>query len=158
MENRIEAELSGEDLSAVITAIGTIREKMPFLVRLTVEEKKSMVMMDDGRSPFTQKAIGYAGSEGALNPNDTLLGMAQKDISLYTTLGTVEREVNRLAEMVRDTRMLAGAEAYETARVIYKMAKIAASMNVPGTQTIVEDLGKLYKEQGKQSQDETTGE
>lgn len=46
------------------------------------------------------------------------------------------------------TRMLAGAELYEFARVVYKMAKISASLGTPGTQSIVEDLGKLYAYNG----------
>lgn len=157
MENRINTELSAEDINAVLQAVTTIREKLPFLVKLTADEKKSLVMMDDGRAPFTGKAIDYAAREPALNPNVTLLGEAQKDFGLYETLGTVGRELNRLAEMVNDTRMLAGAEAYETARIIYKMAKIAASMSIPGTKTIVDDLGRLYKNQGRQATD-TAGE
>ncbi|WP_159521663.1 hypothetical protein [Sunxiuqinia indica] len=149
MENQINVELLAEDLDLILQSIVTIREKMPFLVRLTPEEKKTLAMMDDGRAPFTEKAIDYAGHEPALNPNETLLDESRKDISLYESLGSVERELSRLTEMVSDTRMLAGAEAYETARIIYKMAKIAASMSVPGTKTIVDDLGKLYQRQGK---------
>jgi hypothetical protein len=32
------------------------------------------------------------------------------------------------------------------------MTKIAASLNVPGTKSIVDDLGRLYATQGKNSQ------
>ncbi|MFA5246182.1 MAG: hypothetical protein WC380_12845 [Pedobacter sp.] len=63
MENRINSELSSEDQNAVLQSVTTIREKLPFLVKLTAEEKKSLVMMDDGRAPFTGKAIDYAARE-----------------------------------------------------------------------------------------------
>ena len=88
MENRINTELSAEDMNAVLQAVTTIREKLPFLVRLTADEKKSLVMMDDGRAPFTGKAIDYATREEALNPNTTLLCNAQKDFGLYESLNT----------------------------------------------------------------------
>jgi len=48
--------------------------------------------------------------------------------------------------------MLAGAELYHFARVTYKMSKIAASLNVPGTKSIVDDLGLLFATQGKTGQ------
>jgi hypothetical protein len=78
-----------------------------------------------------------------------VLNEAQKDLALYTKLQTVERELIRLSEMVSDTRMLAGAELYQFARVTYKMSKIAASLNVPGIKSIVDDLGSLFATQGK---------
>lgn len=81
-----------------------------------------------------------------------MLNEAQKDLALYTKLQTVERELSRLSEMVSDTRMLAGAELYQFARVTYKMSKIAASLNVPGTKSIVDDLGLLYAPQGRSNQ------
>jgi len=48
--------------------------------------------------------------------------------------------------------MLAGAELCHFARVTYKMSKIAASLNVPGTKSIVDDLGLLFATQGKTGQ------
>lgn len=51
--------------------------------------------------------------------------------------------------MVTDTRKFAGAELYEFSRVVYKMAKLSASIGTPGTQSIVDDLGRLYSGNGK---------
>jgi hypothetical protein len=42
----------------------------------------------------------------------------------FDKLQTVDRELRCLSEMVSDTRMLAGAELYEFASVVYKMANI----------------------------------
>jgi len=49
--------------------------------------------------------------------------------------------------MVSDTRQLAGAEAFETARFIYMKAPMAVKMKEPGSQSIVDELGKLFKQQ-----------
>jgi hypothetical protein len=148
MANQISTQFSDEDLSEVLQAIATIRQKLPFLVKLSAGDKKTTAMLDDGRAPFATKALDYASREASISPNPLLLEEAKLDSNLYVKLQTVDRELARLSEMVTDTKMLAGAELYEFARVVYKMAKIAASLEVPGTQSIVEDLGKLYAANG----------
>ena len=148
MSNQISAQFTDEDLNAVLQAIDTIRQKLPFLVKLSAGDKKTTSMLDDGRTPFATKALDYASREASISPNPILLEEAKLDSNLFGKLQTVDRELARLSEMVADTKMLAGAELYEFARVVYKMAKISASLKVPGTQSIVEDLGRLYASNG----------
>ena len=155
MSNQIAAELPEQDLTEILQAIATIRQKLPFLVLLSPSDEKATAMLDEGRIPFALKAVEYASREAAISPNPPLLEEAKKDLAIYTKLQTVERELSRLSEMVSDTRMLAGAELYQFARVTYKMAKISASLDVPGTKSIVDDLGRLYSTQGKTSQTDT---
>lgn len=49
-DNRISASLSQADREAVMQAIATIREKLPFLIDLTTEERRAL----------TGKPIGIA--------------------------------------------------------------------------------------------------
>ena len=155
MSNQITAELSDQDLEVILQAIDTIRQKLPFLVLLPPSDKKATAMLDEGRIPFALKAVEYASLEAAVSPNPQLLIEAKKDLAVYNKLQTVERELSRLSEMVGDTRMLAGSELYGFARIAYKMSKIAALLNVPGTKSIVDDLGRLFATQGKSSQANT---
>jgi len=148
MSNQISTQFTDEDLNDVLQAINTIRQKLPFLVKLSAGDKKTTSMLDDGRTPFANKALDYASREASISPNPMLLEEAKLDSNLFGKLQSVDRELSRLSEMVADTKMLAGAELYEFARVVYKMAKISASLKVPGTQSIVEDLGRLYASNG----------
>lgn len=148
MSNQISTQFSDEDLNDVLQAITTIRQKLPFLVKLSADDKKKTAMLDDGRAPFASKALDYASREASISPNPILLEEAMMDSILYGKLQSVDRELARLSEMVSDTKMLAGAELYEFARVVYKMAKISASLGTPGTQSIVDDLGRLYASNG----------
>ncbi len=53
-ENRISASLSPEDKLAVLAAIATIKEKLPFLLGLSRSESKSLQRLGDksrGTSP-----------------------------------------------------------------------------------------------------------
>ena len=148
MSNQINSQFSDEDLKDVLQAITTIRQKLPFLVKLSADDKKKTAMLDDGRTPFASKALDYASREASISPNPLLLEEAKLDSNLFGKLQSVDRELARLSEMVTDTKMLAGAELYEFARVVYKMAKISASLGTPGTKSIVDDLGKLYAGNG----------
>jgi len=152
MIDLLDTDLSDQELAEVLQAIATIHQKLPYLVLLSPGDKKATSMLDEGRVPFALKAVEYASRETAISPNPPLLEAAKKDLKVYTGLQTVERELSRLSEMVSDTRMLAGAELYQFARVTYKMSKIAASLNVPGTKSIVDDLGILYAPQGRSNQ------
>ena len=84
----------------------------------------------------------------ALDPGSDLLRGMQKDIELYAFLSSVEHELQQLLEMVKDTKQLAGAEAYDVARFIYMKAKMNVKMGIPGSQVIADELGKLYKQTG----------
>lgn len=148
MSNQINAQFSDEDLNEVLQSIDTIRRKLPFLVKLSAAEKKATAMLDDGRTPFASKALDYASREASISPSPLLLDAANMDSNLFGKLQSVDRELTRLSEMVSDTRMLAGAELYEFARIVYKLSKISASIGTPGTQSIVDDLGKLYAGNG----------
>ncbi len=67
-ENRISASLAPADKEAVMQAIATIREKLPFLVDLTTEERRTMLKMGDKSRAFVSKALEVA----TQNPNSGL--------------------------------------------------------------------------------------
>ena len=144
MTNLINIEFNEEDYGTIMEAIAIIVSKMPFLVKLSDDEKKSLMRLEDGRSPFAAKAFDYALRDNSLAPNTALIDAAALDGNLYNKLTTIFKELNRVTEMVRDTRTLAGAEYFDFARLVYKTAKLHVEMGVPGSQTIVDDLGKLF--------------
>ena len=145
MENKIEVTLTEESKIQILHAITAVKILMPYLIKISESERKTIQQMDDGRKPFTEKARDYATRSEAINPGNALLVAAEHDLGLYSGLSIIENELSQLLEMVRDTKQLAGAEAYELSRFIYMKAKMALKMKEPGMQTIVDELGKLYK-------------
>jgi len=63
----------------------------------------------------------------------------------------VGAEIASIAEMVSDTRIAASSDAYQAGLSIYGSAKGAAKQGVPGTQSIVDEMGKLFDGQGTSS-------
>ena len=146
MSNLIDVNLSPESKESVLQAISATKLAMPFLIKLSDDDRKSLQMIDDGRKPFVEKSIDFAVRNPSLDPGSGLLQVAPNDVSLYSFLSTVENELRQLLEMIRDTKQLAGSEAYDVARFVYMKAKMNVKMGIPGSQAIVDELSKLFKQ------------
>ena len=151
MENRIDAQITDETLAEIMAAFALIRSKMPFLISVSREQKKRILRLADGRLPFTEDALKFARDEVTLNPDPLLLTNAEEDLALFKSLSKIMHDIESLKEMVSDTSLVAGSEAYKMARMIYKKAEFNKSMGRPGSDTYYDELGKLYKAQGNRT-------
>jgi hypothetical protein len=156
MNNKVDKQLTDEEKKEILDLIATLRSKMPFLIKLSNDDRKSMVFMDDGRTPFANKSFDYATRNADVNPGDQMLAAGSRDLDLFSFLSVVENEMGQMYEMVHDTKQEAGSEAFEVARFVYMKAKMALAMKVPGMQTIVDDLGKLFKQSTPTNGNNTT--
>jgi len=148
MKNFISITVPDEDKSLVLKAVGDIKFTMPFLTKLSNSARGNLQMMNDGRKPFVEKCLDYASRNSNLRPEENIVTEGDKDIKLFSFLQSVENELSQILEMVRDTRQLAGSEAYDAGLKIYRKAKYNESNDVPGSKAIVEELGKLFKQGG----------
>ncbi len=148
MSNYISAEITAAKVTETLGLFTSAKANMPFLIKLENSAKRGMISLDDSRSPFVAKCLQYAQKEPKILPPFVDLVELNKDLTLFSNLQNLAREVNRLADMLNDTRIAAGTDAYVAALSIYNSAKQAAKMNVPGTQAIVDDLKKAFEKQG----------
>jgi len=147
MNNRIDAEITSAGVNKVQQAIDAIKAELPFIIKLSESESKGLQKMYDGRRPFVEKSFELGTRNAIIDPGPGIIDAGKKDLNLFINLTTIKTELEQLLEMVTDTRQLAGAEAYETARFIYMKAQMAVKMKEPGSQSIVDELGKLFKQQ-----------
>ena len=101
--------------------------------------------MDDSRSPFVGKCLQYALAEPNIVPPYVNLDELRSDLELFNNLQNIACEINRIADMISDTRIAAGTDAYVAALSVYNSVKQASKMNVPGTKPIFDDLKKLFE-------------
>jgi hypothetical protein len=148
MSNYISAEITAAKVTETLGYLTSVKNNMPFLIKLDPSVKKTMAPLDDQRAPFVNKCLQYAQREAKIVAPYVDLIELNKDITLFTNLQAISREINRLADMINDTRIAAGCDAYVTALSIYNSAKQAAKMNVPGTKAIVDDLKTAFEGQG----------
>lgn len=144
----ISAVLSDADKTAALTKINEIKALLPFLINLTADERQGLQAMGDGNEPFITKAVGYAEANPLLVPPYLNVPEFRKDVNLVVQVTPVEQALAQLVEGVRDTKLAVGHEAYGEARTFYKSAQTAAGLNVPGADTIADDLGERFAGQG----------
>jgi len=145
-ENLISTELSAavaaditEKLNAINTALASI-----LLFNLTGQDRLELYKLGDKSLAFVEKALEYAFNNSTLVPSYLDLGEANKDLKLSKDLNNILKQVSTLQRAIEDTAMVAGSEAYDAALVFYASVKGASRVNVPGSQSVFEDLQKRY--------------
>ncbi len=142
--SNISNTLSTGDYNQIINRINAIKAALPFLINLTVSERKGGLKMGDKSLAFVSKALEYATAHPNLVPPYLNVGEFQKDHTLREQLLHILRELNMLVEAVDDTVMALGTEEFEQALLFYNSVKQAIKGNVPGTDAIYEDLASRF--------------
>ena len=153
-ENRVSAELTAEDLDAIQGAIATIRERLPFLVDLSTEERTTMLKMGDKSRAFVEKMMEVIDQNPDFLPRSFDEVEMRKDVELFLKMYPVYLALTQLKDLVDDTLMLVGSEAYAAALVAYRYAKDAELGS--GLEQIVDDLGRRFARRARQAAAEAT--
>jgi hypothetical protein len=124
-DNRISAALSQADQQAVLAAVNTIREKLPFLVDLTPEERRALPKMGETSRGFVTQALAVAAQNEDILPRSFDVEEMRKDVALLDSLQPVRAALAQLSELVEDTHMAVGSEAYTSALLVYQYARSA---------------------------------
>ena len=93
--NRISATLPTADQQEVMTAITTIRQKLPFLIDLTTPERVTLSKLGDKTQAFVKKAVDIALQNPDLLPAGFLEEM-RKDAQLLDTLSPIRLAIDLL--------------------------------------------------------------
>ena len=139
--NRVSATLSTADQEAVMTALGVIRERLPFLIDLTTAERVILPKLGDKTQPFVRKAVDIALQHPELLPAGFLDEM-RKDAQLLVGLSPIRLAIDLLQKQIDDTVVQLGAEANAAARTVYAVTKTPYAGAI--LRTAAEDLGKRF--------------
>lgn len=148
--NRVSANLTPEDFNAVKQAIQEIGYRMPFLIGLTLEERKKLAKINRSNKLFVADAVDVARENPTVLPYYLTVEELEKDFSLFQQLNEILLPLEQLYEKVRDTQILAGSEAYQTSLVLYKLTRVAAEAGLPGMDTAHAKLKVRFDGQGPQ--------
>jgi hypothetical protein len=108
----ISATLTQADRAAVMDAIATIKDRLPFLVDLSVEERKALPKMGDKSRAFVSKALEVAIQNPDFLPRSFDLDEMRKDVQLFEAIYSLVMPLAQLQELMDDTYTLVGSEAY----------------------------------------------
>ncbi|CAA9572680.1 Methyl-accepting chemotaxis protein [uncultured Synechococcales cyanobacterium] len=141
-ENRISTSLSPADREAVLAAVSTIREKLPFLMDLTVEERRSLPKMGDKSRAFVSKALEVATQNPDFLPRSFDIEEMRRDVELFQALHPILLSLTQLQELLDDTYLAVGSDAYTAGLVVYNYAK--NSGQGAGLDAVVDEMGRRF--------------
>lgn len=83
IDQKVSATLSADDLEAIMTAIATIRRRLPFLAGLTPNERQQIVKIGRKSQTFVSQALDVAESHIDLMPRCLDAAEARRDLALF---------------------------------------------------------------------------
>ncbi|MCP4438281.1 MAG: hypothetical protein GY810_04990 [Aureispira sp.] len=144
--NRLSARMSDETIKEVKDLIGQIEDKMSFLITLTEDERHQIPVMSRSTELFVADTLQTAHQCREALPAYVDVDELLKDVDLYDSLTRVLLPLNRLRDKIKDTKKLAGAEAYSSSSILYNMLQMAARMGVEDMDKAVLMLTQRYNE------------
>jgi len=148
MDNRISATLSPADKTAILTKLGEINTLLPFLLNLTADEKSSLPKMSSIRDGMDEAFAQEMAAHPEMVPNFVDMTEVEKDRALRTALRDLHQQMCALCEGLEDTLTAAGVDTYLAYLSFYNNVKQAAKRNVPGANTVLDNLKRFFPRGG----------
>ena len=146
--NKVSAVLDENTVASVMAAIAEIKTKLPFLIDLASDELKELPRLGGKNLIFTSKALALVKQDVGFMPRDFSVEEMEKDVTLFSNLQGVRTEIAKLAEMVEDTYIEVGSEAYAAALVVYANAKRNGA-NTVGMDDSLDEMSKRFYKKSK---------
>ena len=148
MDNRISATLAPADKATILTKLGEISDLLPFLLNLTADEKSSLPKMSAIRDGMDEAFSQEMAAHPEMVPNFVDMTEVAKDRALRTALRDLHQQMCALCEGLEDTLTAAGVDTYLAYLSFYSNVKQGAKRNVPGADTVLENLKRFFPRGG----------
>lgn len=139
-DNRISAEVTAANKTVILTKIAEIKALLPFLINLTKAERITLPKLGPASLAFDEQCGSYMASAPNLVPPFVTPAEVAKDRALRLVLADLFREAKKLCEQLDDTLLLVGSEVWMADISFYQTVKQAARRDVPGSDTVYDDL------------------
>ena len=147
-QNRISATMAQSQKDAAMAAIKTLGDTMPFLIDIGPDERKALPKLGDKSRAFVEKALEIATQNPGFLPRDFDIEEFRKDVTLYADLSSVRQGLARVFDLVEDSMMIAGSEAYLAALMVYYIAK-SKNIGTEGLDSTIDELGQRFVRKAK---------
>jgi len=146
--SKITGTFTDATKTAVITKLNEIKALMPFLISLTVEERKKLKGIGNKNLAYVQKCL-----EAAIAFPDELkknfnTPEFQKDVDMFTSLIGAHIACAAVLELIDDSMKAAGIDSMGSSSEVYASLKTSAKSNA-NVKAIVAEIGERFKGQGK---------
>jgi hypothetical protein len=144
----ISQTVSDAEIKKIKQAIESISTALPFLVALTLDERKSLFKLGSKSVDFVKDCNNVAQNYPQILPSGFDANELAKDSKLFEQLSELRLLLNTLNEKLNDTTTAVGNEAMKASLIVYEYVKTAAKSQA-GLKTVAEQLQQRFKGQGK---------
>jgi hypothetical protein len=145
ISNRISLDIPDDDMQAVVAAIAVLEQKLvPHLVDLDPEDRRALPKMGPKTVDFVSATLDYVSADSSLKPAFVDLDEFTRDLAAVGALRKLQQPLGKIADMVEDSLLLSGSEAYTAALACYQGIKSAAKLNMPGAMVAAVDLADRF--------------
>lgn len=154
-QNLVSGTLSETNKQAVLDAINTIRQKLPFLVSLTDDERRSLPKMGDKSIAYVQKGYDFAQQNTEKLGPDFGMDDYTEDFELEVQLREVAGALKQVTAEVDDTLVALRSDLMVRSNFAYAMMKVLGKVT-GGFEEMRKDMGMRFKGQGRKASGSTT--
>jgi hypothetical protein len=145
MEDKHVQEIPQEIVEKIKNELVAAKDDIkPYSVTLTPHERRTIIKMGDKSMAFVEKALEFAIANPELRSPLLNIEEFKIDFSDAHKLWTIRNAAKQVFELLDDTTMAAGSEAFQEALIFYNYIKIAAKQDVPGAKAIYEELKRRF--------------
>ena len=121
--NLVSAALTAADVTAINAAIATLRDKLPFLIELTKQERRRLAHAGDGSQGFVQNSLTFAAQHPEALPGLFDAAEYAKDGALAQSFKPIAAAIAQLNEEVQDTELALDHDLMVESLDVYAFAK-----------------------------------
>jgi hypothetical protein len=121
----IQGVLSAEQQQAALQTLAQLQSQLPFLIDLSVDERRSLPKMGDKSRTFVDQGLALATQNPGILPRDFDLDEYRRDATLVRQLEPLVLAMREFMSRLEDTYLAAGSDAYSQSLLIYQVAKLA---------------------------------
>jgi len=149
--------LTEAQLTSITDSLNTLNTTLDFLVGLTPEESQRFMKMGNKSRSFVEDAIKVGIENPGMLPRSLDPVRLGGKLALSGQLRDIHRTVSQLNERLYDTTMVAGAELFDDARLIYMLTK--TKVKPEGLIDVSDSIGQRFAGQGnRKAKNQTTQE
>jgi len=141
--NPINGTLAPADQDAIMAAIGTIKQKLPFLINLSKDQRKGMSKLGNKTHGFVRKALNVAAQNPGVLPATFDVNQMRSHTQLFEDLTPIKLAIGQLKKQLDDTVIGAGNQAYTAALDVYAVAK--SRFGRAKLETAATELGQRFR-------------
>ena len=122
-ENRIDVEITQEQVNKVVDLFKEIEATLPGLIELTAEQRQAMARYSEKDLSFILKALAIAEQHPEILPPSFNLDEMRHDVSALQSLDTILLTAHRVLGILEDSRFAASRESQGHERSVYQYLK-----------------------------------